>query len=204
MGSVTPPSRNDPKDPYEGYRVEPLESDRLAKEDQGQKGRPSLDKTSFLLVYLYVFLNKLVQFFEDKTERGVSTRIELDVRKNLIRLGDSLDRLKMEDKSQDIEFLNQLSNEWHEVSQDSRRFRKDSPFSAAFRLFVKDLQTYPSGEEHSLGYYFSSHAGQKWLPFPYMAMIFRVHQEYRDNPVESALHRWTQEIDNLIGILNPR
>jgi hypothetical protein len=69
------------------------------------------------------------------------------------------------------------------------------------RSLIDAIQHYPERQQHSLGYYLSEYAGQKWLPFPYMEMIQKIHAEHLKNPTESALAQWTHRIDRLLSLL---
>ena len=71
------------------------------------------------------------------------------------------------------------------------------------RTFIKELQHYPEHHEHSLGYYLTEYAGQKWLPFPYMEMIRNLHMYHKKNPENSLLSIWSKEIEEMIQIIKP-
>ncbi len=203
MDSINLPVGSEPEDPYERYRVEALERDRIAKEEFAKKKQLSQQSSPFIVAYLKLVYEHLLALFETKTERGVSTSVEKTTRQNLALFKDCLNMLQEEDLSQDIEFLNRLSQIWYAVLEDSLRFRKTSPFALAFRTLLRELQHYPEGAEHSLGYYFSEYAGQTWLPFPYMELMMNIHRAHKANRDASPLTRWCAEIDQLIALLNP-
>jgi hypothetical protein len=71
------------------------------------------------------------------------------------------------------------------------------------RTFVKELQHYPAHHEHSLGYYLTEYAGQKWLPFPYMEMLLKLHVLHKKDPQEGPLSLWSKALEEMIQILRP-
>ena len=100
-------------------------------------------------------------------------------------------------------FLNSLSNLWHQMLEDVLRFRRQTALSVKMRTFIREFQHYPENQEHSLGYYLTEYAGQKWLPFPYMEMISRLYANHKKNPQTSLLTRWSSELEALIQMLKP-
>ena len=197
MGTInTPIGDKPPEDPYEKYRVQASQRDAAAKEPPPKEPNLPPEKTPFVLASLYTLLRKVVQLFEEKTARGVPERVETEVREHLLAFRASFKTLRAEDRSQDVVFLNGLSTQWHFLLEDLLRFRRTSPFLTAFRGFVRELQSYPPDEQHTFGYYLSEYAGQSWLPFPYLSLIHRLHQE------GTVLDGWVVQIDNLVGLLS--
>lgn len=197
MDSINNPVGDNPKDPYEGYRSEAIERDRAAKEEFARRKEALEESSSFLVGYLTLVYRKLLDLFLAKTERGVSVSVERETKEHLSLFKNCLEMLQTQDLSQDLTFLNRLSELWQLVLEDSLRFRKTSSFSVAFRRFVRTLQNYPEQEEHTFGYYLSEYAGQTWLPFPYMELMQKIHSE------ENLLGEWCKVIEELIGLLNP-
>ncbi|MDE3045602.1 MAG: hypothetical protein KGJ02_03045 [Verrucomicrobiota bacterium] len=189
-----------PHDPYKDYKVEEIGKDKLS-DDKITPPEKEPDESLALGAYLLSLFRKCWQIFQKDTERGVSTETEKEVRANLLKLKAALEILKKEDRSQDTEFLNSLSHLWHQTLEDHLRFKRGSSFSTSFRTFVRDLQHFPEGQEHSLGYYLSEYAGEKWLPFPYLELIQKIYREHQQSPSTSALTRWTEKIDQLSAIL---
>lgn len=191
-----------PPDPYERYRVERAEADRKSKRDsepQHEAQHSSFALGAHLLHLFYKFLG----FFEDTSEKGLSTTAEEAVRNNLLSIKESFEVLKREDRSQDGLFLNRLSTLWHKALEDLVRFRKETALAVQFKSFIKEIDHYPESEEFTFGYYLLEYAGQKWLPFPYMELVQKIHDQHQKNPDSSALTRWTRLIDDLAKKLEP-
>lgn len=197
--SANNPIGDHPKDPYEPYRIH-ADAIGRSKRDSGDGGEPP-DKKNHLLVQILDLLRKAIDFVLRMTEQGDSKEAETHVLENLILIKSFFEILKREDRSQDIAFLNRLSEVWQQVLEDSLRFKRHSPVAIPFRNFLRTIQQYPPGEEHSFAYYLTEYTGQTWLPFPYMDLIQTIHREYQADPVSSALALWVQQIDGLLEIL---
>src|SRR5690606_20457287 len=117
-------------------------------------------------------------------------------KENLIRLKTSLDLLKNEDRSQDIHFLSDLSQSWNQAVAESLEYNEEASF--IFKLFVKKIMHYPENQSHTFGYYLTEYAGQKWIPFPYMDLVQKIHTEHEKNPDTSALTEWTRLLSDAI------
>jgi hypothetical protein len=123
-------------------------------------------------------------------------------KENLIRLKASLDLLKNEDRSQDIHFLSDLSQSWNQAVAESLEYNEEA--ALIFKLFVKKIAHYPENQGHTFGYYLTEYAGQKWIPFPYMDLVQKIHMEYEKNPDTSALTEWTRLLSDAIRLLHKK
>ena len=201
--SYQPPVSGESRDPYEKYRVAEIQKEKGTPDAAEGTETFSPRRQSVFAAYVSLIFKKFLELFEGTSERGLAISAESDVREHLILLKSSLDILKQEDHSQDSPFLNRLSMQWHQLLEDVLRFRRQTPLSIQMRAFIKELQHHPERHEHSLGYYLTEYAGQKWLPFPYMEMIQRLHAQHQKILDASILTRWTQELESMIQILNP-
>lgn len=171
-----------PPDPYEAYRVERAqEEQRRSFEGGGYDGKPP---KWGLAAYFLKLLHRLADLFIVSKEHVTS--------ETLVSLKKAFEMLEKEDLSEDIQFLNQLSKIWQALLEMS--LKKDE-----VKTLVQKIQNYPEHEKHTLGYYLSEYAGQKWIPFPYMDLIQKIHSEHQKNPEGSAITEWTQLIDQLLS-----
>lgn len=171
-----------PPDPYEAYRVERAqEEQRRGFEGGGFDEKPP---KWGLAAYFLKLLQRVVDLFIESKE-GVASEA-------LVSLKKAFEMLKKEDLSEDIQFLNQLSKTWQSLLEMS--LKKEE-----VKTLVKKIQNYPQHEKHTFGYYLTEYAGQKWVPFPYMDLIQKIHSEHHKNPEGSALTEWTQLIDQLLS-----
>ena len=187
-----------PPDPYKGYRVEGIE-EKHSREEKPPKQEMGPGESTLLGAYFLSLFRKFCQLFQEETERGLSTKAEEGVRTNLTLFKEAIEVLKKEDRSQDTQFLNHLSELWHHILEDSLRFKRKSSFSSSFRTLIQDIQHYPPNQEHTLGYYLTEYAGQDWLPFPYMDLIQKMHEQHQANPTSSPLTHWTRQMDQLVS-----
>lgn len=175
-----PPSK-DPHEEYERYRIE------REKEDRGA-GKTPHDDSLLLFAGLLHFLRKTLDFFIKP-----APKIGQEVKENLSLLKTSFEILKKEDRSQDTQFLNHLSEVWNQTLTHAIRHRELQPL-------IQDIQSYPKGQDHTFGYYLSEKGSdQLWLPLPYMELIQKIHWEHTVEPDISALTQWTRQLDILIA-----
>ncbi len=201
MDSFQNPVGGHPRDPYEGYRVDPVEKDKEAKENPNRSPNEPPEGKSAIGAYLLLLFKKIAELFVEGPEKGISSTVEKEVRENLCLLKAAFEILKTEDRSQDLPFLNRLSKLWQHALEDALRFQRDSYFSQQFKTLIQKIQNYPENQEHTFGFYLSEYAGQKWLPFPYMEMVQKIHAQYQKNPEGNPLSEWTVLIDELIVLL---
>jgi hypothetical protein len=190
--SIDNPVGGPPQDPYERYRI-------LREEEQRHGKKKPPDKKPYLAAQILALIKKTVESLLKFTKRGEDG--EASPQENLASLKTAFNTLKREDRSQDVPFLNQMSAIWHHILEDSLKIKRSDPLFHVFDHFLQDVQSYPLGEEFSFAYYLTEYTGQEWLPFPYMDLVHKIHQDYQDNPNLSALERWTRKIDELLGFL---
>lgn len=201
MDSFENPIGRERRDPYEHYKVEPVELDKKEKEEFEEPEQKSGKKKWALAAYLAVQIMRFIDSFQTALDKGLSAKEEAEIRENLLLFKAALDILKSEDRGQDAGFLNRLADCWHMMSEDSRRIKKNSPLAGQFSSFLQSLQEYPPEQEHTLGYYLAEHAGEKWIPFPYMELIHRLHAEHQKAPASSHLENWSKNLGRLIDLL---
>jgi hypothetical protein len=186
-----------PIDPFDNYRVE-----GAGQRSPGHSGGEPPNKKWVIAAY---FLNVLKKGFEALNSPFTAfsgTATEKSAASHLSEFKTLLEILKNENRSQDVDFLNRLSISWHKILEDSLSFKRDPQISSSYKALIKAIQSYPEREEHTLGYYFSEYAGQKWIPFPYMDLILKIHAEYQEYSYESNLSKWTRLIDTVVESLS--
>ncbi|MBX7067221.1 MAG: hypothetical protein K1X28_08325 [Parachlamydiales bacterium] len=180
-------------DPF-GYRVE-------GSQGQPQGGGQPPEEPPDNKGLIGAVLQAMRKAFDNLIERlGESFPGKGGKRGTLSQLKTSLDLLKVEDRSQDVHFLNDLSLSWNRSLEESLDFNQDA--LAVFNLFVKKMNHYPENQRHTFGYYLTEYAGQKWVPFPYMELVQKIHREHEMNPAGSALTEWTRLLEDTLKLLN--
>ncbi len=201
MDSIENPVGKGPRDPYEKYRVEGIEKEH--REPPPQELEEPEGQGAGLGAYLLVMFRKFIELFEEAPEKGLSARTEKRVQENLLQLKKSFQTIKSEDLSQDSEFIAHLSQIWRTLLEDALRFKSGSLFSIKLKGLIKSIDSYPPQQLHTLSYYLTEYAGQKWLPFPFMEMIQKLHAQHQKNPSSSSLEQWTVQIQELALLLGP-
>jgi hypothetical protein len=191
MGSYQNPVSG--PDPYRTDRI----GDSPKQGDEPPGGPPPKGKEGLAAQILQV-LQKALDYFIEKHTGTKSAEIE--ARKNLTALKKAFEILKNEDRSQDVDFLNELAKIWNQVLETTLHL--DAEVSAPFKILAKKILHYPENQTHTLGYYLTEYAGQKWVPFPYMELIQKIHSEHEKNPSSSPLTEWVQLIDEALSLLN--
>ncbi len=198
---MTGPVGDKPPDPYEHYVFEAIQREKKGKEERPEVANRH---TPFWLSFL-LLLRKWTGVFLQKDLKGAPTPInEHKIRDRLSLFQTALETLKKEDRSQDSKFLNHMSELWLKLLDDFFRYKREAPISIQFKILVQKIQHYPKDQEHSLGYYLVEHAGKKWLPFPYMEMVQRLHSEYLKNPAESHLEEWALQLKEVSALLSKK
>lgn len=188
---VTPP------DPYERYRVGAGGKEKQEKEWRSGGEEESSEEKWGLAAYFLNVLKKIIDCFLEAPEKR-NFRVEEKFVEHLKALKATFEILKREDRSEDIQFLNHLSQLWQCVLEDALGFKRDAELASQYKILIKKIQQFPENQLHTFGYYLSEYAGQKWIPFPYMEMIQKIHSEHAKNPIASALSGWTHLIDQLL------
>ncbi|PIS02637.1 MAG: hypothetical protein COT85_04265 [Chlamydiae bacterium CG10_big_fil_rev_8_21_14_0_10_42_34] len=202
MGSIQNPVGRGPRDPLEPTRrVDPVSEDKRNRHNRPQKPNSGPPDEKFgIFAFLLQAFNQLVEFVLEKS--GSFKSSETQANKNLQALKSLFEILKIEDRSQDLQFLGELSTIWRQILEDSLHFKNDF-ISPLFKKLINNIQRYPENLPHTFGYYLSEYADQKWIPFPYMELIQTIHTEHTKNPTSSLLNEWTSIIDEIALLLKP-
>lgn len=196
MGVSGPPP---PHDPYENIRISPIEGDP-SKEEQKKFSEKKEEKSNVVFAHFLKTLENLATFFLRKGKykaRKYSLKdssIEEDIKQLII----AFERLKKDDYSQNVDYLNRISTWWHRLLEHSATRKKNTELFSAIENFIEKIHEYPEHEEHNLGYYLVEYAGAEWIPFPFMDMLQDLHQEHKKNPLSSHLDKWTRLLRDIL------
>jgi hypothetical protein len=155
---------------------------------------------SFLPAKLYRLLEEraedLLSEKEEKIEE-VDNSLYLAVEK-FISL---LEQLKKENISYDFRFSEELSAAWlilnEEASMQSKQ-RTPPTYYPKLKSFLGSLMRYPEKSDHTFGYYLNQYAGEKWLPFPFIDLLSKLHEDFLLLKEKSTLSTWTLALDSLL------
>jgi hypothetical protein len=192
--------RKEEPSPYEKIIVNPIEKDRKEREPfTGFKGATR----SQIYATLVSYFKKILSTFSSK---GKGQSLVFDLQRlidDVIAFRQQLITLSLEDQSHNPDFTQQLSELWHNLLDDcnSLSLSTDSseiPNKAKF--FISQVQNFPPGADHTLGYYFTEYAGKDWIPFPFMELLQQLHEEFNASPVISVLNNWISLLNEILEL----
>lgn len=177
-------------DPF-GYRIEGAQERQTGGSPPEEPPKDNKGLIAFLIQTVKSAIARVVD------QLGGSVKKPTEEALNALKA--ALNLLKTEDHSQDVRFLNRLAECWNRALEESLDYPEAA--SLIFKLFVKKMMHYPENQPHTFGYYLTEYAGQKWVPFPYMELVQKIHQEHQRNPAGSALTEWTRLLDDTVHAL---
>ncbi len=188
------------ENPYEKIIVNPIEEERKGK-GEGFKSLTNSTKTQSLAT-LVSFFKKILSTLSSRARgEGHSTTLQgllydMQAFKKLLEI------LAVEDTSHHPEFTQHLSEVWHNLLEECNTMGAGSAESAhtvnRAIFFISQVQNFPLGADHTLGYYFSNYAGKDWIPFPFMELLQGLHFEYQASPTISVLHNWITLLEEIL------
>lgn len=191
--------RKEEPTPYEKIIVNPIEKDRKEREPFANfKGTTR----SQIYASLVSYFKKLISTFSE----GKNQPLVLDLQhltNDIIAFRQSLVTLSLEDQSHNPDFTQQLSELWHNLLDDcnSLSFSVEdvSEILTKVKFFISQIQNFPPGADHTLGYYFTEYAGKDWIPFPFMELLQQLHQEFNASPAISVLNNWLSLLNEILS-----
>jgi len=184
-------------DPYEKYRVDAV-GEKQNKRDPQEEAPPK--ENQGVASHILQILRSAVDYFLQR--HADSTQDEVHARENFLNLKTFFETMQSENRSQDLDFLNGLSKSWNKAIEESLNLHEAAGHQ--FKALVKKILHYPENQSHTLGYYLTEYAGQKWVPFPYMELIAKIHSEHEKNPSSSPLTEWVLQLNEVISLLNEK
>lgn len=189
----------DPKDPYEHYRT----GSKTSRQEEKQEESPDNHKGERLTIgaYLLYIAHKILGFLLHfgKEKREAKERSATAIFNDLSAFKKELNRLKSNDLSKETNYLNQLCALWHNILEDSFIIKHKTSAASLFEELLRNVHSYPEGEEFSLGYYLNEYAGQNWIPLPYIELVQKLFAQHQKDPETSPLTVWTKQIDTILS-----
>jgi len=178
-------------------KTEPVKADKEAPEEIAKKNPQGLLMASFC-----AYVQKIITFLTNAATRKRGVLSGSGLEHHLDEFKKSLVVLSKEDRSRDQAFVINLSGEWHALLENFNLFefleRKKSPLIAKVKNLIEAIQSFPPQQEHSIGYYMTAFAGKDWLPFPFMELLQKLHEDHLKNKEKSQLFLWIASIDKLL------
>ncbi|MCH9616966.1 MAG: hypothetical protein SP4CHLAM5_05530 [Chlamydiia bacterium] len=118
-----------------------------------------------------------------------------------------LHTLSGQDKSSDIEFINDLSYTWDTIKQSAERrkkLKKARNYLESLNQIVKEIEGYGAKDGASFGYYLKEHRNTDWFPLPYLNMLRSLYNNSIENEDHSTLYSWQASLKKVIKqLVNP-
>ncbi len=183
----------------EKFKIDPIQKDKGEHEPFSEP--PDASEQRFflsLLVYVKKFLSSL------PIAPGTSYQFskEGEFLDHIIEFRRLLALLMRKDLSRDLNFIEELSKAWLKLVGDSKTLKitqQGDPIPVMkLNFFLNTLSHYPPGEEHSLGFYLSAYAGKDWIPFPFLNILQKVHEDHLAKLETSILTGWISLLGNIL------
>ena len=193
------PDQEDPLKRY--YRVEEIERIKWeeSKKNKREPSREPPEETNpGWAAFILLLFEQIFDYLKMSVQKRLGTAGLKPAREQLLLFKAAFETMMQEDRSQDALFLKRLSNLWQNILELSLE-QTNTPLYQPLKTFIKDVESYPKDETHTFGYYLDEYAGQKWLPFPYMELIHKLHHQHEMDPASSLLTRWTHMIEEILN-----
>ncbi len=201
MSNISGTGGNKPKDPYENYRVEKIEAERFdPKRSSAPSSKKQREKTFFQNAF-FLFFTKMFRSLFPPKKPSVDLLMESKI-ENLQKLLACFQKMKREETYEDSSLLQNFSFLWRQFLEDVPYFKKFPILYEKLTSFIEQVHLFPKEEEHPLGYYLSEYTGEKWLPFPFIALLQKLHQEYVKNPEGSHLENWSSQVRDFLSFFS--
>ena len=194
------------QDPYKENTYEtpsPLEEEMVPPKNAFERYIAQRHEETYTLFMLTGMLNKFLKEIEKAKEKLSSTSEKSSIIFSLKNFKFLLENLKEQDQSHQMDFCSALSELWISIVsyfELAARADRKTTFYQNGVMLVQSVHHYPPNEEHSLGYYLIQHAGKDWIPFPFMKILQKLHEENFKDPLGNHLQIWIDGIDDLLNI----
>jgi hypothetical protein len=188
------PKKFDTADP-QNIKISPIDFDKKQAINIPYKGREINSKalSEFtLLLYLETKTSEILNG-ADNTQELIDFLTSLKHFKYL------LEALMTKDSSKDYLFADDLSTTWHSIIDSMVEKSLHKPLSGqSLKQFIHSIHHYPEKTDHTLGFYLTESTGERWLPLPFMQILYHLHKEALLSPKTSTLGSWVKTLDSLI------
>lgn len=187
----------------EGVYSSRIQEDK--KEKEKYKHLPADKDKQILLATFFSYLKKMFDAFSPSKDLAGKVIDQQAIIENLLHFKKLIEKLGKEDLSNSADFATELSEVWSGLLEDFDNVgileRKNIKEIATFREMMDIIKHYPPDTEHRLGYYLLQHAGKDWLPFPFIEILAKLHNEHKEDAKISTLTKWIKLIDGVINTL---
>ena len=192
------------KDPYENIKVNAIEKDKQNKEPFRSPQNIS-PKTLIGASIISAFKKFFSSFFSSENQIDLINK-QKELIEDIRTFRDLLKILTDMDLSHEPEFAQKLSDAWHRLLDDSQIIISNTPETShaleQLKKFITEVDNFPPGEDHTLGYYFTEYAGKEWIPFPFMDTLLDLHNAAKISS-HATLFKWIGDLNQILDLLAP-
>jgi hypothetical protein len=192
----------DDPSPYDPIKVNPIEHDKKEREEKFQDLPKSPSKPMGFAI-MTTLIKQFINFFTSKEKGKLLFIDQHQMIEDIASFKKLLQILSQDDQSHNPEFVQQLSELWHNLEEDCNSilsYSREAPkYFTGLKKFLNSLQTFPPKEDHTLGYYLKESVGKEWIPFPFMNMLQALHKESLEDPERCTLAQWISVLDTILG-----
>ncbi len=192
------PKNFDRSDPL-NIKIKPIDSNRQQQINIPYKGREINSQALSQIALLSNLETKTTEILNSTNQ----TQITIDLLTSLKHFKYLLEALMTKDSSKDSLFAEDLSSTWHSIIDImvEKSLHKTSP-SLTLKQFIQSLHHYPEKTDHTIGFYLTEYAGERWLPLPFMHLLYQLHKEALLTPRSCTLASWVKTLDSIIYSTN--
>jgi hypothetical protein len=202
MGDYNKKIHSREPDRYENIPINPIEKDKKSKEEY-PKRFPDEPSQSQIFATLISYFKKMIALFGFKEGEDFLWLGQHKLFEHLAAFRTQLHILTLQDESYNPEFTQQLTELWHNLVDDCNSVSASLDVSSRvinnIKFLISQIYQYPSGADHTLGYYFDAYAGKEWTPFPFMDMLKDLYEGHQLAPYTSQLSKWIFLLDEILA-----
>lgn len=158
----------------------------------------------FSTAFIVLFRETLTEKWQKLLKQADSSMVVLALQEAFEDLKHLFQSLSDKDVSMDISFLNELSHAWEKFEHASEPLKHKpegipTEISEPLFTFLFSINNCKEGQQYSLVHYLKEHAGVDWVPFPFMTILKKLHEEYVERRRASLLGNWLDQIELILN-----
>ena len=192
--------RKNESSPYEKIIVNPIEKHNREREKEFESFKNA--NRASIFAALLSHLKKIIAAFGSKGKNAGLFKDQQHLLGNIAAFRELLLILTKEDLSHYPDYTEKLTELWHNLRDDCNSLTLSaaptSEIEEKVKFFISQVEHFPPGADHTLGFYFNAYAGKDWIPFPFMELLQGLHDEYQASPPISVLQNWILLLNDIL------
>ena len=183
----------DKSDP-ENIRIKEILADKETRTIHFKQVRFLSDMLARL--HIQELLQELVSGYLEKKGKRLALS-EINVEALIKEFSSKFEILAEHNESQNYKFVQSMSDLWHQIIHHINQMdllMQPPQYLEPLKSVMKQIFQYPQNADHSFGYYLNEYAGAKWLPFPFMDLMNKLHEDAIVHGHRSTLSDWRRSL----------